>query len=188
MAALRRQVRATPASPSSKPWRRSTILALITGLGVPAFGKYLRWYRLQSEAQALVWALQFARSEAIKRNTRVNVCKSADRIYVQQRSGASRRAGSSMPIPAASGNPTRTTRRIRIEPAAPDGITIHGNKPVADLVSYTAYGHPRLLGGGLQMGTFTLCRPGVDADPRGARQQRPRAHRKYRRSVLKNRS
>jgi type IV fimbrial biogenesis protein FimT len=139
-----------------------TILALITGIGVPAFGKYLRWYRVQNEAQALVWALQFARSEAIKRNTRVNVCKSTDRISCSKDGGFD--AGWLIYAdPGGIGQPDANDPPLRIEPAAPDGITIHGNKPVADLVSYTAYGHPRLLGGGLQMGTFTVCRPGVDA-------------------------
>jgi len=139
-----------------------TILALVTGLVVPAFGKYLRWYRLQGEAQALVWALQFARSEAIKRNTRVNVCKSADRISCSK-GGGFETGWIIHADPGGAGQPDADDPPIRIEPAAPDGITIRGNKPVADLVSYTAYGHPRLLGGGLQMGTFTLCRPGVDA-------------------------
>jgi type IV fimbrial biogenesis protein FimT len=138
------------------------ILALVTGFGVPAYGKYLRWYRVQSEAQALVWALQLARSEAIKRNTRVNVCKSIDRTSCSK--GGGFEAGWLIYAdPGGIGQPDTNDRPIRIEPAAPDGITIHGNKPVADLVSYTAYGHPRLLGGGLQMGTFTVCRPGVDA-------------------------
>src|SRR5665213_1732184 len=53
-----------------------SIFALLTGLGIPAYGQFLSYYRLHSEAQMLAWALQFARSEAIKRNTRVNVCKS----------------------------------------------------------------------------------------------------------------
>ncbi|MEO9136354.1 MAG: type IV fimbrial biogenesis protein FimT, partial [Casimicrobiaceae bacterium] len=43
--------------------------------------------------------------------------------------------------------------------AAP-GITIRGNRPVADYVSYTSFGHARRFDGALQMGTFTVCRPG----------------------------
>ncbi|HEY3584174.1 MAG TPA: type IV fimbrial biogenesis protein FimT, partial [Casimicrobiaceae bacterium] len=40
------------------------------------------------------------------------------------------------------------------------GITIRGNRPLADYVSYTAAGHARRFDGALQMGTFTVCAPG----------------------------
>jgi type IV fimbrial biogenesis protein FimT len=139
-----------------------TILAFIVGLGVPAYGTYLRSYRLHREAQLLGWALQFARSEAIKRNSRVNVCKSTDHIHCTK-SGGFEGGWLVHPDPDVTGQPITDDPPLRIEGRAPEGITIHGNKPVADLVSYTAFGHPRLLNGGLQMGTFTLCSPGSDA-------------------------
>ncbi|MCE7876218.1 MAG: type IV fimbrial biogenesis protein FimT, partial [Betaproteobacteria bacterium PRO3] len=40
---------------------------------------------------------------------------------------------------------------------------IEGNRPVDDYVSFTPLGEPRRVSGALQMGTFTLCRPGHDA-------------------------
>ena len=52
---------------------------------------------------------------------------------------------------------------LRREGAAPDGITVQANHPVADYVSYTSLGHARLLSGALQMGTFVVCKPGQDA-------------------------
>jgi type IV fimbrial biogenesis protein FimT len=138
------------------------IFGFLIGLGVPAYGEFIRYYRLRSEAQAFAWALQLARSEAIKRNTRVNVCKTVDRVTCSKTGGFE--AGWLIhPDPGATGQPDDDDPPIRAEPAAPDGITIRGNKPVADLVSYTPYGHPRLLNGGLQMGTFTLCLAGFNA-------------------------
>jgi type IV fimbrial biogenesis protein FimT len=138
------------------------IVGAITVVAVPAYGNFLAYYRLRSEAQMLAWALQFARSEAIKRNTRVNVCKSADHVHCTKTGGFD--AGWIIHAdPGSIGQPDADDPPMRMEPRAPDGITIRGNKPVADLVSYTPYGHPRLLNGGLQMGTFTLCRPGFDA-------------------------
>jgi type IV fimbrial biogenesis protein FimT len=139
-----------------------TILAFVTGLGVPAYGTYLRSYRLHREAQLLGWALQLARSEAIKRNSRVNVCKSVDHAHCTKAGGFE--AGWVVHAdPDVTGQPSADDPPLRIEGRAPEGITIRGNKPVADLVSYTAFGHPRLLNGGLQMGTFTLCSPGSQA-------------------------
>ena len=138
------------------------IFAFLTALGVPAYGNFLSYYRLHSEAQFLAWALQVARSEAIKRNVRVNVCKSFNRTTCAK-SGGFEAGWLIHPDPGRTGQPDDDDPPIRIEPHAPQGITIRGNKPVADLVSYTPYGHPRLLNGGLQMGTFTLCSPGLDA-------------------------
>ena len=46
---------------------------------------------------------------------------------------------------------------------AAEGIEVRANRPVADYVSFTGLGHARLLNGGLQMGTFTLCRRGAPA-------------------------
>ena len=37
-----------------------------------------------------------------------------------------------------------------------------GNGPVDDYVSFTPLGEPRRLSGALQMGTFSVCRPGQD--------------------------
>ena len=44
--------------------------------------------------------------------------------------------------------------------APTQGVTVRGNRPVADYVSYTSLGYARRLDGALQMGTFTVCRPG----------------------------
>lgn len=49
------------------------------------------------------------------------------------------------------------------EGPAPDGISIQGNRPIADYLSYTSLGHARLLNGGLQMSTFVVCKPGQNA-------------------------
>ena len=48
------------------------------------------------------------------------------------------------------------------EPAAATGITIAGNRPVGDYISFTSLGHARRHDGALQMGTFTICRRGQD--------------------------
>ena len=55
------------------------------------------------------------------------------------------------------------SRAIARERPAGDGVTIRGNRPVADYVSFTAAGHARRFDGALQMGTFTVCRAGKRA-------------------------
>lgn len=138
------------------------IAALLMGLGVPSYGKFLAFYRLRTEAQLLALALNLARSEAIKRNARVNVCKSVDRQTCSD-TGGFETGWIIYQDPGRTGQPDPDEALIRIESAAPSGITIRGNRPVANLVSYTTWGHARTLTGALQIGTFTVCRSGLDA-------------------------
>ncbi len=51
----------------------------------------------------------------------------------------------------------RSPRRRR------SNVTVTGNRPVADYVSFTNLGTARLLSGALQMGTMTVCRRGQRA-------------------------
>jgi type IV fimbrial biogenesis protein FimT len=52
---------------------------------------------------------------------------------------------------------------VGTEPRSPADITISGNLPIADYVSYTAMGMARTRSGALQMGTFTVCSKGQKA-------------------------
>ena len=54
------------------------VLAILTTLAVPAFTQFIQNNRLASEANEMVAAFQFARSEALKRGVQVEVCSSAN--------------------------------------------------------------------------------------------------------------
>ena len=54
------------------------IAAIVLTLGVPSFQEIINNNRLTAGANELVGALHLARSEAVKRNVRVTLCKSAD--------------------------------------------------------------------------------------------------------------
>lgn len=54
------------------------IAAVILGLGVPGMSKLLERNRLQTSADALYTTLMLTRSEAVKRNRQVIMCKSSD--------------------------------------------------------------------------------------------------------------
>jgi type IV fimbrial biogenesis protein FimT len=95
----------------------------------------------------------------VKRGLHVHLCKSPDRrhcvrsgawdsgfiVYVDENGDGRADAGESL---------------LRAEGRAPPGITVVGNAPVEDYVSYTSMGTARLVNGALQMGTFTVCRSG----------------------------
>ena len=132
------------------------IAAIVFALGVPGLGSWIAEQELHDRADALLHSLDLARSEAIKRGGRVDVCP-----------GGAGCTGGAMPweggwavIPdSARAGSTSITR----ERGAAPGITIRGNRPVADYVSYTSLGRARRFDGALQMGTFTVCRPGQRA-------------------------
>ena len=129
------------------------IAAIMLAVGVPGLGAWMAEREVQDRAEALFATLDFARSEAIRRGARVEVCPGADCP------GAARPWEDGWIVVPDAGDGTRPAPIAR-ERAAPSGITIRGNRPVADYVSYTAAGRARRLDGALQMGTFTVCRPG----------------------------
>jgi len=131
------------------------IVGALLFLGVPGWGGFIAEQQLQERAEALLHALDRARSEAIKRGGRVHVCPDASGACP----GTPAAWEGGWTVAAASGAPPAITR----ERPATGGITIRGNRPVADYVSYTSAGYARRIDGALQMGTFTVCRRGHKA-------------------------
>jgi type IV fimbrial biogenesis protein FimT len=138
------------------------IAALLTVLALPMYSDWIAESQIMNYARDLATSMNEARSEAIKRGTRVNLCKSANLrtcaaagdwaqgfvVYVDRdRDGQLDVAESA----------------IRVVAPAPAGISARGNRPIADYVSYTSLGTARLLNGALQMGTLTVCRSGRKA-------------------------
>lgn len=138
------------------------IAAALLVLGVPAYRDWIASQQLLHHAQLLAQTLTLARTEAVKHGYRVNVCKSADG---RQCADIGRwDMGFLMHTDDdADGVIDGNETLLRAEGPAPHDITIDANRPLDDYVSFTSLGHARLLNGALQMGTFTVCKPGRDA-------------------------
>lgn len=54
------------------------VLAILAGIGMPAFQTMILNNRMTSQSNAFLTALQLARAEAVKRGMTVSVCKSAN--------------------------------------------------------------------------------------------------------------
>lgn len=135
------------------------VFGVLIAVGQPAYYQWIASRQVANQAQFVADTLDLARSEAIKHGYRVNVCKSRDRRQCTDRGGWE--AGWIMYVDENhDGDIDVDEQIIRLEGPAIDGITVHGNRPVADYVSYTSLGHARLLSGALQMGTFVVCKPG----------------------------
>jgi type IV fimbrial biogenesis protein FimT len=138
------------------------IATLLLALGVPAYHDWIASQHLLNHAQLLAQTLTLARTEAIQHGYRVSVCKSADG---RQCADAGRwDMGFLMHTDDnADGVVDDDEALLRAEGPAPHNITVDANRPIDDYISFTGLGHARLLNGALQMGTFTVCKPGRDA-------------------------
>ena len=138
-----------------------TLVAIVAAFALPTWRHWLARQELANRAYALATALERARTEAIKRGHRVNLCKSPDAATCADEGDWS--AGWIMHVDAlAQGRPARDEPPIAYDPPVGAPIRVDGNGPVDDYVSFTPLGEPRRLSGALQMGTFSLCRAGHD--------------------------
>ena len=138
------------------------IFALVIGFGVPSYRDWIAARELANHAEYLAETLNQARSEAVKRQVRVNVCKSSDGKQCAT-SGTWSDGWIMFADDNRDGSIEAPESLIRHEAAPGNQITVTANRPLDSYVSYTNFGYARLLNGALQMGTFEVCKPGQKA-------------------------
>ena len=133
------------------------IVAGVLQVAGPAFSDYLEATHLAAASQELSSDLSLARTEAIKRNRRVALCKSADGaacsdaggweqgwiVFHDENNNGQSDLGEEV-----------LARRAHLQ----EPLRMHGNQPVAGYISYTPLGMTRSRTGALQAGTVTVCR------------------------------
>ena len=135
------------------------IAAVLAVLAVPSYREWIADSRLRSHADTLAATLNRARTDAMRTGSRVTVCKSVD-LRVCAEAGGWEQGWLLFVDNDRSASIDSVETTLQTEPAAKHAITIVGNRPIADYVSYTSWGHARKLDGALQMGTFVACSPG----------------------------
>lgn len=101
------------------------VLAIVSAVAAPAMQGLIRANRLNTAASEMTAALQLARSEAIRRNSRVSVCASADSLT------CTASADWSSWIVRGAANVADGAEVIRVQ-AAPDDVELSG--PVGGIV------------------------------------------------------
>ena len=133
------------------------ILAVLQTLAMPAVSSVLNSARLGSVSQSLFHHLQLTRSEAIKRNARVVLCKSATGANCTRTGGWEQ--GWIVFHDANNNAMVDAGERILVhEPALSGAVKLTGNTFVESYVSYTPLGQTSLTSGAFQAGTLTVCR------------------------------
>ena len=133
----------------------TTVAAVLSALAIPAMTGMLVAQQTTSLVNALVASIHFTRGEAIKRNGRAVLCKSADGQTCSASGGWEQgwivfhdRDNNAVPL---AGEP------VLLRQGPSPGLRLSGNMPVARYVSYSATGSAKLMSGAFQAGTFTLC-------------------------------
>ena len=140
------------------------VVSIVLSQGVPAMTQMVATVRLRAGMTAMMTALRLARYEAIRRNARVVVCKSADGKACASEGGWEQGwlvffdDNDNLMIDA-------DEVVLYIESAMPGNLRITGNAPVSDYLSYTANGRAKLVSGAFQAGTLTLCQPSSKPTP-----------------------
>ena len=138
------------------------VAGVLLVIAIPNVSGWIADYEVMNEARQLAGIMGVARSEAIRRGERVNLCKSADRLRCDP--GASWADGFIVFVDAdVDGQVGGAEPILQVVEAVRSNVTVTGNRPVADYVSFTNLGTARLLSGALQMGTMTVCRRGQRA-------------------------
>lgn len=133
------------------------VLAILLAIAIPSYQTFILNSRMSSISNDLLGALQLARSEAIKRNSRVSVCKSAG-------GGACTNAGTwaqgwmVFVDNGVAGTVDGTDQPVQVYPALTGTSTLAATANVTNFISYLATGMPNLAVG--TTATLTLC-PGV---------------------------
>ncbi len=132
------------------------VAAILLTIAVPNYQLFLINSQMTSKSNDLLGALQLARSEAIKRNSRVSVCKGAG--------GACGAAGTwaqgwmVFVDGGVAGTMDGTDVPIQIYPALTGTSTLDASANISNFISYLPTGTPNLAVG--TTATLTLC-PGV---------------------------
>lgn len=139
------------------------IAAILAGLAAPSFRELIASSQLKSHSSSFHTSLLLARSEAIKRNSRVVLCKSADGEACTTAGGWQQ---GWIIFNDANDNAARDAGEVvikRIE-ALTGNFSLKGNMYVANYVSYSSIGSTKLTGSdAFQAGTFTLCQISITA-------------------------
>jgi type IV fimbrial biogenesis protein FimT len=125
-------------------------------LGAPSLAAVLRGTRVSSAANDFLGSLLLTRSEAMKRRHRVVMCRSADAQGCAA-SGGWQQGWIVFADADGDGERDPAEAVLYVQPALDGAMRMTGTSTVAKYVSYAPNGSTKLVGGGFQAGTLTVC-------------------------------
>ncbi|MBT9591514.1 MAG: GspH/FimT family pseudopilin [Thiobacillus sp.] len=137
------------------------VSAILLTIGIPSFASFASNNRLAGATNALVSSLHLARSEAIKRNGRAVLCKSASGVACSA-SGDWQQGW--IVFHDANNNAVLDAGEALIltHSALPSGLLVTATGSFSNYISYAPMGAARLISGTWQFGNLTLCQQSPD--------------------------
>jgi type IV fimbrial biogenesis protein FimT len=140
------------------------IVGILTAIALPSYQALIINSRMTTQANEFLTTLEFTRSEAVKRNTRVTMCKSNNGtsclINPLADLTASWQPGWIVFVDGGTaGDIDGADTILKVHGALTGNSTFVGNTLVTNYVSYVSTGQALQAGGGMQSGTFTLRSP-----------------------------
>jgi type IV fimbrial biogenesis protein FimT len=147
------------------------ILGVMAAVAMPNYQQLILNSRMTTQANEFLTMLNFTRSEAVKRNTRVTICKSNNGTSCLVNPAtdltASWQPGWIVFVDGgAAGILDGTDTILKVQGALDGGSTLVGNSDVTNYVSYVSNGQTQLASNGMQGGKFFLCSPVATVDGR----------------------
>lgn len=132
------------------------IAMVLLVVAAPYMASMYRNVGLSTQAHEFLSTLNYARSEAVKRHQRVTVCKSANGLECTTQDDWEQ--GWIVFVDADNAAQVADTGDIlRVRGALGEEVSLSGNQPVRNYVSYVANGATQYVSGAFQAGTLTLC-------------------------------
>jgi len=163
---LRDALRIAAQRQPTRPARGFTLIELLVAMtatlvlllvAAPSMSAIINSVRLTSATNEFVAHVQMARTEAIKRNSRVVLCKSADGATCTASGGWEQ--GWIVFHDANNNGLADSGEPILARQSALSGrLRATGNQNVSKYVSFSSNGAAKLVDGAFQAGTLTLCR------------------------------
>lgn len=137
-----------------------SVLAILLAIAVPGFQGSIASNQLTGRTNDMVSALNLARSEAIRRGTRVTLCKSSTGTSCTA-SGNWEQGWIAFVDTTRTGTSTASVDSgetvLLVQQALTGTTTIKGSTNLANYVSYAADGRPKTMGGSSVSGTLQAC-------------------------------
>lgn len=139
------------------------LMAIMVGLAVPGFGILIKNNRIETQTSAMYSALMLARSEGLKRVSRITVCRSSNGTSCATSGGWEQGwivfddCNNNAVVNTGTCDGGANEEILRWDQPLTGGNTLRGTTDVASYISYVGNGYTVTTSNTFQSGTLVLC-------------------------------
>ncbi|NHZ62531.1 GspH/FimT family pseudopilin [Massilia genomosp. 1] len=143
------------------------IVGVATAVGLPLMKDFVDDSAVSAQAEQMLAAVNYTRSEAVKRNTRVSMCRSADGAACGGGTAGDWHAGWLVFVDGGTvGSMDGDDLLLRVQRGVPGKAVLTAKGDVADFISYNGTGQTRTAANAGQDGSVYSCQSSINAKRR----------------------